>query len=196
MNFYRRFGRTKWSPRKHRQAKIYSGGVQCIDSIGQIDSETLVGIQPSCLRNQPLGEVRVNSPIAGFVGIGQCRAGNWFFDSHMVKLGCLSRQACFYIPKTFSIGQLSKGHYSKLLCATQRTNPIVAAVAIYNAIKRAPWKKIHYLCEQGLASIHRYLRESWFPKDYRYADLNSSRHHKNNVEKDSYSCCYILLASF
>src|SRR5208283_638457 len=196
MNFYRSFGMTKWSPREHRQAKVDSGGVQRIDSIGQVDSESLVGIQLSCLRDQPLGEIGVDAPVAGFVGIGQSRARNWFFDSHMVKLGCLRRQACLYIPKAFSIGQLSKGHYSKLLGTTQCANAIVAVVALYYAIKRGPWKKIHYLCKQGLASIHWHLRKFQFPKDCRYADLNSSRHHKNNVRKYSYSCCYILFASF
>ncbi len=177
MNFYGSLGSPKRSPREHRQAEIDSRGIQCICGIGDVDTEALSGIELSCLTDQSLSEVRVNAPIARFVGIGQGRATHWASKAHVIKFCRLHRQTSFDIAETLPIGKLSKGHYSKLLGTTKTAHPMVAAVFLNGTMKSAPWEKVHDLGKQGFAGIHRHLRNLRFQKHGRYAAVNSSRHH-------------------
>ena len=60
-----------------------------IDGAGQIHIQIVVGIEPPGLRDQPLGKLSVNPPVAGFVGIGQRGTANRPSQTHMIELGRL-----------------------------------------------------------------------------------------------------------
>ena len=190
MKFDRCFCSAKYCPREHRKTEVDDCGIQGVSGVGQIDSKTFLGVQLSCLRNQSLGKIGVDAPVAGLVGVGQSRTGYGRSDSHMVKLGSLSRQTCLDVAETLPIGQLGKRHYPKLVGTTKRTNSIVSSVPIDDAMKSAPWKKIHNLCKKGLAGIHWHLRKLQFRKDCQDAGLYSSRHHNVFVKNYLYSYCY------
>ena len=145
VNFDCCFGLAEWSPWKNGKTKIDGSGVQRINRIGEIESEILACIQPSCLSNQSLCKIGVDALVAGFVCVGQSRAGNRSADAHMVELRRLSRQACLYIAQTLPIRQLGEGQDTKLLRATEAANTMVAPITSDNTMKCAPRKKIHDL---------------------------------------------------
>ena len=65
------FGRAEMRPRKDRQTKIDGRRVERIDRIGEVETQSLVDVQSPRLADQSL---RVNTPVARLVGIGQRRA--------------------------------------------------------------------------------------------------------------------------
>ena len=67
------------------------GGSERIGGFGEFHPEALHRLKLSGLADQHLGKVGVNSPIAGFVRVGQRRAPNRFAEPHVIKLGGLGR---------------------------------------------------------------------------------------------------------
>ena len=82
-------------PRKHRQAQADRAGIQRVDRFLQIDSKGVVAIQTPGDPDQRLGKLRIDAPVAHFVGIGQRVARYPALDAHVVQLGCLRSQARF-----------------------------------------------------------------------------------------------------
>lgn len=71
MEFDCRFGLAVGGPGKQRQAQFDECGIECIDGLGQIECERLVGIElPGC-GDQRLSELGVDAPITASIGIGQ-----------------------------------------------------------------------------------------------------------------------------
>src|SRR5262245_36218042 len=105
---YRGFGRAKVRPRKHRQAQTNRRRVQSIDGVDQLRSQAVAGIEPSGLRDQPVGKLRVDPPVARFVGIRQGGAANWFAKPRMIELGGLRREAYFDVAQALTVGQLGE----------------------------------------------------------------------------------------
>src|SRR5271168_912057 len=61
----------KCGPRKDRQTKVDGRRIERIDRVGEVEPQILVGVQPSRLDDQSLGQLRVNAPVARLIGIGQ-----------------------------------------------------------------------------------------------------------------------------
>jgi hypothetical protein len=154
----RRLGRTEICPREYRQTQVDGGGIQGIDCVGELHAERVVGVELSRLRNERLGKLGMNAPVACFVGIGQRGTGNWRAKPHVIELGRLRREARFDIAQTLSVSELRKGHAAKLLGATQGARPMIAAIASDDAMKSFPRQKVHHLREQRLAKVHSPLR--------------------------------------
>src|SRR5450830_1382620 len=154
VHLHGRLGGAKVRPWKQRQAQIDGGGVQSIDRVAQLQAQTFVGIKLPRLGNQPVGELRVNAPVARLVGIGQRRSPDRLAKAHVVELRGLSRQADLDIAQALSVGQLRERHRSVLLGTAQRSHPSVATVARNNPRKLAPRQKIHELGEKRFADVH------------------------------------------
>ena len=161
-------------PRKQRQAQVDSGRVQSIDRVGQLQAQAVVGIKVPRLGDQPVGELRVNAPVAQLVGIGQRRTPHRFAKAHVVELRGLSRQADFDIAQALSIGQLRKRHRPILLGTAQCSHPSVAIVTYNNPCEGAPGQKIHELSEKRFAGVH----ERLLGKIPNSAQQSSNRHHR------------------
>ena len=58
-------------PREHGQAQIDRGRVERVDSLVEIEAEWFIGVQPSGDGDQRVGELRVDPPVACFIGVGQ-----------------------------------------------------------------------------------------------------------------------------
>ena len=61
------FGRTKPCPREHRQAQIDGRRIQCIDGVAKVYAQALTGIESPSLRDESVGELRVDPPVARLV---------------------------------------------------------------------------------------------------------------------------------
>ena len=157
MQFHGGLGLSKARPRKQRQAQVDGRGVQCVDGLVQIDAEGFPRIQPAGDANQGLRELRVDAPIAGFVGVGQCTATHVAAQAQVIQLGRLRAQAGFDVAQTFSVGQLRKGHAQELIQTAERANVEVAVILGDQMAKRVPGHELHEVCEDELASVHRSL---------------------------------------
>jgi hypothetical protein len=71
VEFYRRFGFAKMSPRKHRQAQINRGSINGINHLTDVEPVGVLAIQPPCLANQNLRERFVDAPISVFVCVSK-----------------------------------------------------------------------------------------------------------------------------
>ena len=71
MQFDRAFGGAEVGPGEDREAQVDGGGIEGVDGIIEFRSQVLIGIQGSGEADEGLGEVGVDAPVAGLVGIGQ-----------------------------------------------------------------------------------------------------------------------------
>ena len=115
MKFDGSLGLAEFCPGKEFQTQVYGGGVESVGRLLQLDSEIFVCIKRSGYPNQYLSEIRVNTPISGFVGSGQGASGNPASNTHMVKSWLHCSQAGFDIAQAFAIGKLGKSHSQKLV---------------------------------------------------------------------------------
>ncbi len=93
MQFHCSFVLAKLGPGKKRQAQIDGGGIERVNSLGQLDAEAVVRVEHAGAGNQHLREVGVDAPIAHRVCMGQGIARDLAANAEMVKLGVLRAQA-------------------------------------------------------------------------------------------------------
>jgi len=86
------------SPRKQRQAQVDGGGIERVDRLVQFQSELVLTIQFPCPGDQHMSEVGKDSPVAGFVGVGQGAARHRSANAHVVELARDGSQTGFDIP--------------------------------------------------------------------------------------------------
>ena len=97
-----------------------------VDGIGEVEPQILAEIQLARLGDQPLGQLRVDPPVAPLVGIGQRRAVHRIAKAHVIELRRLRRQAGLDIAQTFPVGQLGERHGPIMLGAGQCPYPLVS----------------------------------------------------------------------
>ncbi len=146
--------RRNFGPREQRQAKIDGGGIQSVQSLIQIQADRIAGVQGPGDADQDLGEVGVDPPIAGLVGIGPCRASHLAAESHVVELSAERTQARLDIAEALAVRQLGERHAQKLIPTGEATRAPVAVVAAYAAPELAIRKEADQLGEDGAAQIH------------------------------------------
>src|SRR6516165_5149395 len=151
----RRLRMAKRGPRKQRQAKVYGGGIQRVDGIGQIHSQRFLGVKATGNDNEGLGEFVVDTPVARLVGIGQGAAADVATDAEVVELGGLRSQTSFDVAQALAIRQLRKGHAQELIQATEAANVEAATVLLDQSPESVPRRELHHLGKDQLASVHR-----------------------------------------
>ena len=73
-------------PRKQRQTQIDGGRIQSIQARFQIDTHRLSDLQSARSRNQSVGEVGEDAPVARFVRVRQRRARHLAPESQVIEL--------------------------------------------------------------------------------------------------------------
>lgn len=167
----RRLAGAKQCPWKQRQAQVYGRRIQCVDRIGQIDTEAVVAIQFACTPDQQCSQVFPDVPVACFVGVGQCRTFDWRAETHAVQLRLVGQQAGFDISQTLAVGQLRKSHGAELLGTTQIAHARIATMTSHDSREARPWHKLHELCEQRFSKVHRSPPEGSTSGDYSNLNL-------------------------
>jgi len=74
----------EFCPGKQFQTQVYGGGIEGIGCLLQLDPKVVVEIERSGNTNQHLGEIGINAPISGFVGVGQGAARYVAPDTHVI----------------------------------------------------------------------------------------------------------------
>ena len=124
MHLHRRLGGAEVRPRKDRQAQSDGRRVQGVDGIGQVQPQFFVDVQRPRLGDEPLGQRRMDTPVAPFVGIGQRRAPDRLVEAHVIEFRCVDREAGLDVAQAFPVGQLGEGHGPVLLGAGKRPDPV------------------------------------------------------------------------
>jgi len=183
VHLHRRLRGAEVRPRKDRQAQVDGCGVQSVDAVRQLHADVVVGIEPLRLRDQTLGQLRIDAPVARLVCVGQRRAADGLAKAHGIELRGLRREACLDVAQALAIGQLGKRHGAILLAAAQRARPQVAIIARDQSGKSAPWNEIHQLGKQRLAGVHAHPLGS--PAEG--VPASSNRHHDSTEENPNQS---------
>ncbi len=71
VQFHSGFVGSEFGPRKKRQTQIDGGGIQGIGRLIQFDTEGIVDVEATCLANEDLGKVCIDSPIPDLIGMGK-----------------------------------------------------------------------------------------------------------------------------
>ena len=93
VHLHRRLGGAEVRPRKDRQAQSDGRRAQGVDGIGQVQPQFFVDVQRPRLGDEPLGQRRMDTPVAPFVGIGQRRAPDRLAEAHVIEFRCVDREA-------------------------------------------------------------------------------------------------------
>ena len=154
MHLHSCFGLAKRGPIEQTQTKIYSCGVQGIDSCVQIRVDLLLGVKLSGTKNQSHSQVVIDTPIARVQSIRQRRALRYALDTHVVQLGTIGRETDFDVAQRLSPSQLSKSHDSEYICTRQGPYSGVSVSSIYDSAKGLPRYELHNLSKKSLSIVH------------------------------------------
>lgn len=148
-------GAAEMRPREQIQTEIDHGRIERIGRLMQLDIEGIRCVQPSSARDQTLGKVRPNPPIALFIGIGQRAARHRSPKAHMVELRMDSPQARLDVAKTLAAGQLRESQAEVLIKASETAGMKIPAIASDTAMKFVHRHKVEKLSENESAGMHR-----------------------------------------
>jgi len=136
-------------PGKKGKAEVDGRGIESIDGLVEFQPEVLIGVENASLMDEHLGKVCVYPPIPGFVGMGQCIAGNIAADSHVVQSIPHRTQAGLDVPEAFSISQLSEGHTKEMIETGKAFDLVVASISADTFSKLIERQEIHDLGKDG-----------------------------------------------
>ena len=146
---------TELRPGKQRQTQIDGGGVESIDGLAQLHSESRMAVEGAGPGDQDLGEVAIDSPVAHLVGIGERGARYSTAETHVIELGLLSAQTGLDIAETGAFGELSKNQTEELIPAREILDVPVALVSIDAKLKLVARDELQELSENRLTEVHR-----------------------------------------
>ena len=154
---HRRFGRAQRCPRKQRQVQIDGRRVDCVDCIGQLDSERLVRIELGRHRDEPLCKLGVAAPIAHGVSIGQRAACKLRPKSHVIELLGPSAKSRIDVAQTLPKAQLRKDNDEQLLEEREALDFMISFVTCHTVPKCCQQKVRGQLREDQLPGVQRDL---------------------------------------
>ena len=128
MEFDGGFGLAEVCPGEHGQAQVDGGGLEGIDGVIEFQSQVVVGIQGSGEADEGLGEVGVEAPVAGLVGVGKGIAGDAAAQSHMIEFILVRPQADLDVAQALAVGELGEGQTEKLVEAGKGLDVAVALI--------------------------------------------------------------------
>lgn len=146
-------GGAKRRPLEQGQTQIDGAGVQRVDGVVQANVQRIACVKFARTASQHGGQVRPDTPVARFVGIGQRGALDRRTKAHRVQLARVGRQTRLDVAQTLAPGQLCEGHGPELLGTRQGTHARVAAVALHDAREARPGNELHDLGEQVLPTF-------------------------------------------
>ena len=137
----------------HGKTDRHRAIVQGVDGIGQVQPQFFVDVQRPRLGDEPLGQRRMDTPVAPFVGIGQRRAGPaggspsfdaWTRGRSRCRAGFPGRSA-------------GRRPWTGIARRRKAPDPVIAAIPVDDPRESSPWQEVHELSEQGLAGVHEHL---------------------------------------
>lgn len=128
--------------------------VKSIDGVVQVEPERVVRIQGTDFVDEDLAQVGIDAPVAEFVGLRQCIAGNGIADPVHVQLMGDCRQARFHVPKAALVRILGQTHHKKLVVTGKVPDAIVPVVTGHAIVELASWDEGHNLGKYCASFVH------------------------------------------
>src|SRR5271165_5552731 len=154
MHLHRSFALPEASPRKQFQAEIDGGRIQGIQALLQIHAHGLSYVQSTRGRDQPVGEVGEDTPVARLVRLRQRRTGHLATESQVIQLALQRMQTSLDITQALAIGQLGECHRQILIPAAKAPQSAIALITLDTTAKLPVGKKADQLREDGAALVH------------------------------------------
>jgi hypothetical protein len=154
MQLYRAFASAKTRPGEQRQAQVDCRGIEGVGCCVQIHGKAVVDVKFLGGRNQHVGKIGVDSPVAMFVGVGQRAPGDTSAKTGVIQLWSHRSQARFNVPQAFAVGQLCESHADKLIETRKSAGARIASIMANAIVELVPRKEIHQLSEDELPDVH------------------------------------------
>ena len=155
VQFYGPFSLAKLRPGEQRKTEVDDRGIEGIDGMRQVHAKILSDVEGSGNANQDLCKVRIDSPVAHVIGVGQRVAADGAPEPHVVQLWAGRGQAVLNASKALPKGELGEGHREKLVPAREALDLEMAVVAVDALAELVRRQEVHQLGEDGLSLIHR-----------------------------------------
>ena len=107
------------------------------------------------MRDEDLGEVGVNPPVAILVGLGQSVSGDGSPKAEVVEFRFYGIQTRFDIAQALAIGQLRERHAEELIEARETPNATISLVLSDATAELTLGQAVHELGEQISPGVHR-----------------------------------------
>jgi hypothetical protein len=163
------------SPGEKRQTEVDRRGIEGVDRIFEFQADVLVAVKSTGLGDEHLGKVGVDTPIAGFVCVGQVVARDAAADAHVIEPTLHGFQAGDDIAKALPISQLGEGQTEELIEARKFPDPVVPPITPDAFSKFGKRKEGHNLGEDRRLSVHWALLEGRKSADYTKSCSNRLR---------------------
>jgi hypothetical protein len=105
--------------------------------------------------DEDLREVGKNTPVAVFVGVGQCAAGGGLADAGVVEFRAEGSQAGFDFAQTFAPSQLSESQHEKLFISREFADAAVAVITSDTLVEFVFGQEVEELGEDGATFVHK-----------------------------------------
>ena len=145
---------TKPGPGKQLEAQVDGGRVQRVEALIQFHAHGVLGVHRPRDANQYLREIGEDAPVVGFVGVGQCGAGDAAAETEVVELAAHSAQTGFDVAQTVAVSQLRKCHRQVLVPTGKAALSGISVVVRHAAAELAIGKEADQLGEDGPAFVH------------------------------------------
>lgn len=142
-------------PRKQAQTQVNRRRIERVDGLCQLDAQRFLGVQPSRAVDQHLGEVGIDSPAVGPIGIGQRTARDLAAKPGVIQLWPHGPQTRLDVPQAFAEHQLRESQTQELVAAGKTTPPSIASVLRDARGELASRQKVHELRKQQLPVEHK-----------------------------------------
>ena len=160
-------------PRKKRQAQVDRGGIEGEDRFLELQADVLVVVNSPGFGDEPVREIGIDPPIAGFVGVGQVASRNMATDAHVVKPILHGQKTRLDIAEAFPVGQLGESQTQELIETKKVFDFVVPAVTPHVFSEFVHRKESHDLRENRGRGVHRSLLG--VRKSADYTKLRSNR---------------------
>jgi hypothetical protein len=148
------FALAKLGPREQRQAQIDGRGIQRVETVCQVDTDGIVGVERTGDADQYLREVGVDAPVVSLVGVGRRGARHPAAKSHMIQFAAHRAKARLDVAQTLPVSQLRECH-GQILVPTRKASRVgVATISGHAFLKRLARSMGEELREDSTAGVH------------------------------------------
>jgi len=152
MDFYAALVFPEVCPLEQAQAKVYRGGVDCIEL--PMEFEQLINSLTLSKIDHVVGELFKYFEVPVNIGVGKIALFNLTgAKSEMVTLAFDRVKNARALSVAVTVSQLPIHHNEQLVPAGECLNPFVYVMSFYNHIKNSLWQEIHELTEYIFATV-------------------------------------------
>ena len=146
---------TELGPREQRETEVNGGGVQCIGGGFEVGEERVFGVERGGLRDEDLGEVGEDAPVALFVGISQRAAGGGLAETGVIEFWTEGGQTGCDVAEALAPGELGESEHEEVFVGGEFADEEVAVVTGDTLVELVFGEEVEELGEDGATFVHK-----------------------------------------